>query len=164
MNVTVAPMVETTPVSAGVPNRLCVMWGFTDMDERKIKELKYYERIMTMKPRFDRHQPPTNCQKCEHHQPRWKYRFCYYTICPYNIRDSTFRREPLKKEHFPQRGGEHDGCMMIFRSRRIRTVCFLQSSKTSVYDRPIQELISRSKVTLWLILGSHERISEKRLD
>ena len=90
------------------------MWGFTDMDERKIKELKYYERIMTMKPRFDRHQPPTNCQKCEHHQPRWKYRFCYYTICPYNIRDSTFRREPLKKEHFPQRGGEHDGCMMIF--------------------------------------------------
>lgn len=96
-------MVETILVSAGVPSRSCVMWGFADMGELQYINLKKYERMMTMKPRFDRHQPPKGCSKREHYQPRWKYRFCYYTICPYNIRDSTFRRVPLSKEHFPKK-------------------------------------------------------------
>ena len=79
------------------------MWGFADMEGFEDKEHKYFERMMKMKPRFDKCQLPKSCTRCEHYQPRWKYRFCFYTNCPYNIRDSTFRREPLKKEYFPQK-------------------------------------------------------------
>lgn len=72
------------------------------MNEQEYKHLKKYERMMTMKPRFN-NQPPKGCKNCEHYQPRWKYRFCYYAVCPYKIRGSTIRRTPLKKEHFPQK-------------------------------------------------------------
>lgn len=70
------------------------------MDDQEYRYLKKQERMMTMKPRFS-NQPPKGCKSCEHYQPRWKYRFCYYVVCPYKIRDSTIRRKPLKKEHFP---------------------------------------------------------------
>lgn len=70
------------------------------MDDQEYKHLKKQERMMTMKPRFS-NQLPKGCKNCEHYQPRWKYRFCYYAVCPYRIRDSTIRRKPLKKEHFP---------------------------------------------------------------
>ncbi len=73
------------------------------MDELRYRELQFYERMMTMKPRFDKCQPPKGCKNCEHYQPRWKYRFCYYTICPYKIRDSTIRSIPLRTEHFPKK-------------------------------------------------------------
>ena len=33
----------------------------------------------------------------------WKYRLCYFVRCPYKLKDTTFRRTPLKKEHFPQK-------------------------------------------------------------
>lgn len=39
-NVTVALMVETILVSAGVPSRSCVMWGFADMGELQYINLK----------------------------------------------------------------------------------------------------------------------------
>lgn len=38
------------------------------------------------------------CRECEYHQPTWKYRFCNFTTCPYRIRDSTFRKKPLKRD------------------------------------------------------------------
>ena len=40
------------------------------------------------------------CRECEYHQPAWKYRFCNFTTCPYRIRDSTFRKKPLKRDFF----------------------------------------------------------------
>mgnify|MGYP004614602157 FL=1 len=40
------------------------------------------------------------CRECEYHQPTWKYRFCNFTTCPYRIRDSTFRKKPLKRDFF----------------------------------------------------------------
>ncbi len=46
---------------------------------------------------------PSCCQKCVYYQPRWKHRFCYFIHCPYRLVDSTFRKTPLKKEHFPQK-------------------------------------------------------------
>ncbi len=46
---------------------------------------------------------PSRCKSCEYHQPRWKYRSCYFVRCPYGVKETTFRRTPLKKEHFPQK-------------------------------------------------------------
>ena len=40
------------------------------------------------------------CRECEYHQPTWKYRFCNFTTCPYRIRDSTFRKKPLRRDFF----------------------------------------------------------------
>lgn len=46
---------------------------------------------------------PTKCNECCYYVPNWKYRICRYAICPYNIRDSTLRKVPLKKENFPSK-------------------------------------------------------------
>lgn len=46
---------------------------------------------------------PKRCKGCAYYQPRWKYRSCYFTHCPYGVKDSTIRRTPLKKENFPQK-------------------------------------------------------------
>ena len=46
---------------------------------------------------------PKRCKGCAYHQPRWKYRSCYFVHCPYGVKDSTIRRTPLKKENFPQK-------------------------------------------------------------
>ncbi|GLB32931.1 hypothetical protein LAD12857_48540 [Lacrimispora amygdalina] len=36
-----------------------------------------------------------------------EYRFCYFTRCPYEKTDTTFRSIPLTTESFPQKeGGE----------------------------------------------------------
>ena len=51
----------------------------------------------------NRRDKPKCCKDCEHYQPRWKYRFCYFVRCPYKLKDTTFRRTPLKKEYFPQK-------------------------------------------------------------
>ena len=44
---------------------------------------------------------PKCCRKCEYYKPHWKYRFCYYTSCPYGLKKRTIRKVPLKKEYFP---------------------------------------------------------------
>ena len=51
----------------------------------------------------NRRDKPKCCKDCEYYQPRWKYRFCYFVRCPYKLKDTTFRRTPLKKEYFPQK-------------------------------------------------------------
>lgn len=56
---------------------------------------------MQRRKKYSRYQYPKECKRCEYFQPRWRYRFCYYTRCPYQIRDSTIRKTPLKKENFP---------------------------------------------------------------
>jgi len=64
-----------------------------------------------MYPRFNhtRETTPKRCKQCEHYQPRWKYRFCYYTSCPYGLKKRTIRKIPLKKENFPpKRGGGNE--------------------------------------------------------
>ncbi len=53
-----------------------------------------------MKLRFS-NQLPKGHKNCKYYQPHWTYRFCYYAVCPYKIRDSTIRSKPLKKKHFP---------------------------------------------------------------
>ena len=71
-NVMAVPMGEITRALVGVRRRLCVKWGFVDMDA--------YEQ---------------------------EYRFCYFTRCPYEKTDTTFRSIPLTTESFPQKeGGE----------------------------------------------------------
>lgn len=57
--------------------------------------MKEYERN-----RFDK---PSCCKNCEYHQNRWKYRSCYFVRCPYGVKNTTFRKIPLKKEHFPEK-------------------------------------------------------------
>ena len=70
---------------------------------------------MQRRKKYSRYQYPKECKRCEYFQPRWRYRFCYYTRCPYQIRDSTIRKTPLKKENFPaERGGELEKCMRNF--------------------------------------------------
>lgn len=54
-----------------------------------------YERVRCQKPK--------DCRDCEYHQPRWKYRSCYFVHCPYRLKDTTFRISPLEKENFPQK-------------------------------------------------------------
>lgn len=56
---------------------------------------------MQRRKKYSRYQYPKECKRCEYFQLRWRYRFCYYTRCPYQIRDSTIRKTPLKKENFP---------------------------------------------------------------
>ena len=74
------PMGEITRALAGVRRRLCVKWGFVDMD--------VYEQ---------------------------EYRFCYFTRCPYEKTDTTFRSIPLTTESFPQKeGGEAVWVLIIF--------------------------------------------------
>ena len=57
--------------------------------------MKEYER--------NRSDKPSCCKKCEYHQTRWKYRSCYFVRCPYGVKNTTFRKTPLKKEHFPEK-------------------------------------------------------------
>ncbi|MCI6512751.1 MAG: hypothetical protein MR435_07570 [Coprococcus catus] len=52
---------------------------------------------------YNRRDKPKCCKDCENYQPRWKYRFCFFVRCPYKLKDTTFRRTPLKKEYFPQK-------------------------------------------------------------
>ena len=54
-----------------------------------------YERVLCQKPKGRR--------DCEYHQPRWRYRSCYFVRCPYGLKDTTFRSSPLEKENFPQK-------------------------------------------------------------
>ena len=81
------------------------------MEESRCKELLFYERMMVMTPGFDpsNRNVPKCCKQCEYFQPRWKYRFCYYANCQYDLKKKTIRKTPLKKEHFPpKRGGENE--------------------------------------------------------
>ena len=52
---------------------------------------------------LNRHTAPKSCKDCEYYQPRWKYRFCYFTRCPYQLVAKTLRSPPLRKEHFPKK-------------------------------------------------------------
>lgn len=54
-----------------------------------------YERVRCQKPK--------GCRDCEYHQPRWRYRSCYFVRCPYGLKDTTFRSSPLEKDNFPQK-------------------------------------------------------------
>ena len=74
------PMGEITRALAGVRRRLCVKWGFVDMEKWGFVDMDVYEQ---------------------------EYRFCYFTRCPYEKTDTTFRSIPLTTESFPQKeGGE----------------------------------------------------------
>lgn len=52
---------------------------------------------------YNHRDKPKYCKDCENYQPRWRYRSCSFVHCPYRLKDTTFRRTPLKKEHFPQK-------------------------------------------------------------
>ena len=57
--------------------------------------MKEYER--------NRSDKPSRCKNCEYQQTRWKNRSCYFVRCPYGVKNTTFRKTPLKKEHFPKK-------------------------------------------------------------
>lgn len=52
---------------------------------------------------YNHRDKPKYCKDCENYQLRWRYRSCSFVRCPYRLKDTTFRRTPLKKEHFPQK-------------------------------------------------------------
>ena len=91
---------------------------------------------MQRRKKYSRYQYPKECKRCEYFQPRWRYRFCYYTRCPYQIRDSTIRKTPLKKENFPaERGGEREKMYEeFFGIEESEQYAFLPGSQTSVHQ------------------------------
>ena len=66
------------------------------------KEFQTYERAMRQPPgsRSSRRETPRRCKECEFHQPRWKYRSCYYVRCPFELKESTLRETPLRNAPF----------------------------------------------------------------
>ena len=61
-------------------------------------EFRHYQKIMRQVPAGRPGDKPRCCAECPYHQPRWKFRTCTFSRCPYGILKSVFRRHPLKRD------------------------------------------------------------------
>lgn len=48
---------------------------------------------------------PGSCSRCLYFRPDFKYRFCQFTRCPYELKENVFRRKPLARDKFSGEGG-----------------------------------------------------------
>ena len=82
LNVMAVPMDGITLVLGGVRRKFCKSLASDDMSGNK--EFQSYERAMKKAPgsRLSKRPIPRRCKECEYHQPKWKYRSCYYVRCP----------------------------------------------------------------------------------
>lgn len=48
---------------------------------------------------------PGSCSRCLYYRPDFKFRFCQFTRCPYELKENVFRRKPLTRDKFSGKGG-----------------------------------------------------------
>ena len=48
---------------------------------------------------------PSSCSRCLYYRPDFKFRFCQFTSCPYELKENVFRRKPLTRDKFSGKGG-----------------------------------------------------------
>lgn len=72
------------------------------LEKRKVQNL--FLKLIKKAKQIDRNKSGPTCRNCFYHQPKFRYRRCLYSTCPYGKgNDAVFRKRPLGKEYYPKR-------------------------------------------------------------